>query len=199
VACKKEADGINAANLFSAGALLLAVVFSALFLAGNGFFLGPAQMKDDSGTIEIFLEGIPLIEGENATARAYSSCGSFSLYLDGQGIGRGESHAQGFFVATEGRHTIEAKGEKCNASLAFIAEKRECLLGQEINCGEGECEGKKTCEGGRWGRCVLPKKVCLPGSRAGCNLDGCKFGYSTCNKCGSGFGPCLPKDNSSCG
>ncbi|MEM4554446.1 MAG: hypothetical protein QXT25_01180 [Candidatus Anstonellaceae archaeon] len=72
---------------------------------------------------------------------------------------------------------------------------QECQEGQVRNCTKDGCNGTQKCYRGRWGICVLPRKICNPKERIGCSYDGCRFGYSECNECGTGFGPCiLPQD-----
>lgn len=182
--------------LLPLAAFLLVVLCTILFFRQEAFLFKGGE--GDSGTIELFFDDSSVIEGENLTVRAYSSCGGFSIYLDERAIAEGESYAKAAFLTQVGTHLLVAKNNRCNISLSFHVENRECISGQEKPCFEGGCEGKNECEGGRWGRCILPKKICQPGTKSGCNLDGCKFGYSTCNSCGSAFGPCLPKDDLCC-
>lgn len=59
-------------------------------------------------------------------------------------------------------------------------------------CAISGCPGNRTCGNGFYSDCVLPRKICVPGSQVGCSTDSCKFGYATCNPCGTGYGQCLP-------
>ncbi|MCX6770327.1 MAG: hypothetical protein NT051_06690 [Candidatus Micrarchaeota archaeon] len=68
----------------------------------------------------------------------------------------------------------------------------ECTEGQTKQCNLSDCKGTISCETGRFTECRLGRKVCIPKSRTGCNLDGCHFGLRECDSCGTGFGECLP-------
>ncbi len=177
--------------------LAAAVALAACFLAGSGFFPQPWQ-KQDAASIEIVLDAPFPVEGANLTASAFSSCGSFSLYLDGNRIADGQARADATFVAKAGAHRLEARSEGCSSSLDFSSRERECEDGAVKNCSIGGCGGLQECANGAYGGCVLRKRACAEGDAVGCNLDGCQFGYSTCNNCGQ-FGPCAPKPgNGSC-
>ena len=69
----------------------------------------------------------------------------------------------------------------------------ECSSSGRQNCTLEGCPGMKTCYGGRYGNCIVPRKICVPGAKIGCSTDACKFGYATCNPCGTGYGACLPR------
>lgn len=62
--------------------------------------------------------------------------------------------------------------------------------GQEACITGGGCEGVRLCANGRLGNCIIPKQECVPGSRVGCTIDECTFGFRVCNKCGTGYLPC---------
>ncbi|MBN2478534.1 hypothetical protein JXB01_04565 [Candidatus Micrarchaeota archaeon] len=69
----------------------------------------------------------------------------------------------------------------------------ECGKGEMQKCFLNECEGVKYCNYGYWGECTL-KKVCTPGEKVYC-ADVCPTAYKTCNECGTGYGPCIPKQD----
>ncbi|MCX6772988.1 MAG: hypothetical protein NTV88_04430 [Candidatus Micrarchaeota archaeon] len=69
----------------------------------------------------------------------------------------------------------------------------ECSGSVKQNCSASGCTGTKTCYGGRYSKCILPRKICVPGAKIGCSTDACKFGYATCNPCGTAYGECLPR------
>lgn len=71
----------------------------------------------------------------------------------------------------------------------------ECSAGEARNCTLNGCPGTQKCYNGAYSSCVLPKKTCVPGRKIGCSSDSCKFGYMTCNECGTGYGECLPPEN----
>ncbi|MCM8831426.1 MAG: hypothetical protein NC918_04475 [Candidatus Omnitrophica bacterium] len=69
---------------------------------------------------------------------------------------------------------------------------KECLQGEKKNCYlDDGCKGEQICIDGSWSECYL-KKICQPNKKIPCNLDGCSFGYKTCNECGDGWSECLP-------
>jgi len=112
--------------------------------------------------------------------------------LDGEGIGASGVSSSLPLALAEGNHTFIAEGEGCKASLAVEVLPRECEGSQAASCFVGGCEGVRRCSGGMYSGCLLPRKVCVPGEKIGCSIDGCKFGHAECNACGSGFGECLP-------
>ncbi|MEM4348725.1 MAG: hypothetical protein QXN37_04115 [Candidatus Anstonellaceae archaeon] len=75
---------------------------------------------------------------------------------------------------------------------------QECQENQVQNCTKNGCPGTQRCYRGRWGSCILPKRICSPGEKIGCNYDGCKFGYAECNECGTAFGPCVLRQEANC-
>ncbi len=180
--------------------LAVAVIFAAVLAA---YWLFSSAPREEGGSsIEVFLDGKGTVfEGERLTVKAFSSCGKFELLLDGKKIAVGETRAQAAFVANAGRHTIEAKGAQCSQKLEFEAVARQCDEGGEQDCKIGSCTGRQACAAGRFGNCVLPKKVCVPGTKTGCTLNSCQFGYRICNDCGTGYSDCSLEgnDNASCG
>ncbi len=148
------------------------------------------------GQIEIFLSHqSPFFENESAKVRVFSSCGSFSLYLDKAKIAEGESRAEASIVASAGQHELVAKNSRCTGSFSFSVAQKECDGNRSEPCFVGGCGGAKACRGGVFSECTLPLKTCVPGESTGCSLDNCKFGYMKCNSCGTGFGQCQPAEN----
>ena len=128
---------------------------------------------------------------------AFSSCGGFSLFLDGTQIASGVSNAQSDIALRAGSHELVAKNAQCTALLDFMVRLKECDAKQARACTSNGCPGTQTCANGVYGSCVMPKKTCVPGRSIGCSSDSCKFGYMQCNPCGTGYGPCLPPGGSS--
>ena len=189
---KKEKRGWPIA-IIALSALAVAIIVAALIFFGPS----PAQQQGDGWKITVYLQG-PSQVAENATVElsAFSSCGMFSTFLDGKVQQQGVLEAQASLRAPPGTHLFEAKNGNCSANVSFSVVVRECSDGQVQECYSDGCQGNETCFGGSWGDCVLPRKVCSPGQKIGCSLDGCHFGYSVCNGCGSGFGPCMPENSS---
>ncbi|VVB99503.1 Uncharacterised protein [uncultured archaeon] len=156
-------------------------------------FAPPEEMK-----IDVFLDGAtPFFYGQMATAKAFSTCGPFDLFLDSREVASGDSRAQAVLQPAAGRHTIEAKNAKCNALLSFMVLEKECNGGEQKDCVSEGCPGVQTCVNGAYTPCLLPKKICVPGTKLGCSTNGCAFGYEDCNACGTGFGPCTPRGGAS--
>ncbi|VVC01276.1 Uncharacterised protein [uncultured archaeon] len=123
----------------------------------------------------------------------FSSCGNFSILLDGVKVAEGRSGADAYVRAGAGEHLLLAKSAGCSGSLSFSVLKRECSDGEKRACSIGSCEGVQSCAGGAFSGCTLPRKTCVSGEKAGCSLDSCRSGYAVCNECGTGFGPCEPE------
>ena len=176
-------------------AILLIFLLCAAFAVAY-FFLpkaGPAAGDENqAGKISLFLEGAPPISGNTATLRAISTCGAFDVSLDGSAFGRGAPVLSQPFVLEEGSHAFFAEGESCNSTLSFNVALRECSGNETSECEFGGCTGFRSCIGGAFSECELPKRICLPGQKIGCSTNGCSFGHATCNACGTGFGKCLP-------
>ena len=170
--------------------LFLAAILSFLF------FLRPQVPAAPDGKIEVFINrAMPLPPGTSSTISAFSSCGNFSLFLDGKEIASGGPSMDYTLVPIFTKHILEAKNSRCKASLEVEVLRKECEDGQEMPCAQSGCSGKRSCVNGIFGPCSLPKKICVPGERAGCSTDACRFGYATCNACGDAYGPCLPREN----
>ena len=144
------------------------------------------------GAISLSIAGGPLVDGNNATLRAVSTCGAFDVLLDGQEFGKGALALNAHMALKEGNHTANAYGNGCNSTLAFAVTARECAGDRTEACARDGCSGTRQCIEGRLSSCALPKKICSPGEKIGCTTNGCAFGYATCNQCGTGFGKCLP-------
>ena len=187
---KKERHGWPVA--IALAAIVLACIAAFAFLLASN-----QPNQEGAGKIQVYLHG-PSQVMENATVgiSAFSSCGAFSTFLDGQVQQQGVQEAEASLSPPPGAHVFEARNGNCSANVSFSVVAPECGDGQVQRCNSGGCSGNETCFGGNWGDCVLPRKVCLPGQKIGCSLDGCHFGYSACNGCGSGFGPCMPQNES---
>lgn len=171
------------------------VILAAIILAA--WLASPKQPSGAyDGQIEIFLESpSPFFENESAKVRVFSSCGSFSLFLDRAKIAEGESRAEASINASAGQHELVAKNSRCSGSFPFSVAQKECDGDGSAPCFVGGCAGTKACLGGVFSECVLPLRVCAPGESTGCSLDNCKFGYMECNSCGTGFGQCQPTES----
>ncbi len=179
----------------SALALLLMLFLAcAAFAVAYLFLPKSATAQPEGWEISVSLEGSrPFVSGNNATLAAFSTCGKFELYSDGELILPNATRVSMPFALQAGHHYLSAKGQGCEASVPFEVLARECESGQTRACTRDGCEGVQHCQGGIYPQsCSLPKKICVPGERMGCSTDGCKFGYATCNACGTGFGKCLP-------
>ncbi|MCX8198290.1 MAG: hypothetical protein N3F07_03835 [Candidatus Micrarchaeota archaeon] len=148
---------------------------------------------------EIMLSVKPQLASEQQLVfiKAASSCGNFTLYLDGKPLASGE-RIEKQIVAEAGRHVVSANNSICGASSVLEVLKKECEEGEVAQCSKDGCPGESVCENGRLSECALPKKICVPGQKVGCPVDECRFGYMECNHCGTGFGPCLPKQEANC-
>lgn len=176
---------------FSAMLAVAVLLFAAL--GGLWLLQSSGALPSPEGKIEIILDGkAPLFENDTAKAVAFSSCGEFSLFLDGQPIASGSNRAQSDISLRQGSHTLEAKNADCFSLLNFIVRVKECEGRQQQGCTLNGCAGTRTCNNGAYTGCVLPRKTCVPGRSIGCSSDSCKFGYMTCNSCGTGYGPCTP-------
>lgn len=177
----------------STPALLIFIALALAALAAASLFL-PKSQPPEAGQIKVSLEGQrPLVSGANATLSAFSTCGAFAIRLDGNLLLPNTSRVSLPLKLEEGSHVLAAENSECSSSLAFEVLARECEANQTRKCTSGGCEGVQRCEGGIYpAACSLPRKICVPGEKIGCSTDGCKFGYATCNPCGTGFGKCLP-------
>jgi len=191
-------DAANERNRRGAGipwkALASVFIISLAFFFMHYFFsAGASPRLEQIGKIELRVSpSAPVMEGTVLSAQAFSSCGNFSLYLDGSLVGSGERVLQKI-APKAGLHLLAASNEKCNARLQLEITARVCFDGEKKNCQQDGCSGAATCENGRFSSCVLPVQICVPGQRMGCAINGCSFGYMLCNQCGNGYGPCLPK------
>jgi len=188
----KDAAPARAAAAPPLGKILAAAALLSLLLAAIYFFL-PRETGAAEQKIDIYLISPQhVMEKSEVRLSVFSSCGAFSTFVDGKPLESGVQSAKLSSTFPPGEHLFEARNENCSSNASFTVERQECEDGQTQSCSEGACNGTMRCHGGRWGSCDLPKKVCSPGQRIGCSTDGCRFGYKTCNPCGSGFGECLP-------
>jgi hypothetical protein len=137
------------------------------------------------------------IEGGSISVFATSSCGEgipIALHLDGKSVGE-QIGARATFPLSNlaaGEHELSASSGECIGSLSLLVSPASCNEGEKMPCEINGCAGIRLCENGILTECNLPKKICIPGSVTGCSLDSCSFGYTKCNECGNGFGPCMP-------
>ncbi len=179
-------------SLLVMGAAIVAVFFLFLPKQGQDYAAG--------GSIELSIAGgTRLLENQAATAKADSTCGSFSLFLDGKKISDAQRSLQFQISAPAGTHLLSAKSQGCERQLQFSVVAAECSGNQTRSCVLDGCEGGQQCSGGLFSGCALPKKICVPGRQIGCNLNGCSFGRMACNSCGTGYGPCTADGNSTAG
>ncbi|MCX6772061.1 MAG: hypothetical protein NTX79_08505 [Candidatus Micrarchaeota archaeon] len=183
-------------------AFLLPILLACAAILAAYFFL---QAQDNGamqgGEISMSLPSGPLVSGNTAALRAVSTCGAFHVSLDGSWFGSGEPLISKGFSLEEGSHSFFAQGKGCNATLVFFVLARECAGNEAKECEKNGCPGAQECAGGIFSDCALPKKVCSPGEKVGCSINGCSFGYITCNPCGTSFGKCTAgskKENASC-
>ncbi|MEM2137469.1 MAG: hypothetical protein QW568_00075 [Candidatus Anstonellaceae archaeon] len=184
---RKSSKNANLAVLLSLAVIVAAV--GAVY-----FFLIPKEPPAQYGAkLEIYPSfSRELLEGKAASAKFFSSCGAFTVYLDGQRLGDYEQRAEVPISAGIGNHTLEAKNQQCGEKFEFEVKAAECNDGEVRECGSDSCPGKQECAGGFFGSCQTPKKVCVPGQKVGCSSSACSFGYKTCNQCGTEYGPCTP-------
>ena len=167
--------------------ILLAVIGLALFVANK-----PASSVPE-GTITLYLQGNqPFLAGGQTSVQAFSSCGKFVLLLDGKQISSGDTSVDAQVPLAQGTHMLEAENGACSNEVNFTVVAPECQGDANRSCMVGNCPGTQACSGGFYSGCQAPPRVCEPGETIGCSIDGCHFGYATCNGCGSGFGQCLP-------
>ncbi|MCX8195236.1 MAG: hypothetical protein N3G22_03990 [Candidatus Micrarchaeota archaeon] len=172
----------------------IVIILSALF----AYFLFYQKSPEAPGSreIQIFLSPGEFIEGSPVRAEIFSSCGDFEVFLDGHKIASGKSQKEVQIEAQAGEHLLVAKSEGCKAERGFVVLQRQCRENENRSCMVGRCPGFQTCQQGRLSPCILPQKVCVPGEKRGCTINACQFGKMECNECGTGFGPCLPHQDS---
>ena len=183
-------------------ALFLSILLvCAVILAVYCFLPTVDSGAPQGGDILLSIDGRPHVSGNTATLRAVSKCGAFDVLLDGTGFGNGAPLLSMPFLLEEGRHVFFAQGNGCNSTLVFTVLARECNGDETKECEKDGCTGARKCAGGIFLECALPKKVCYPGEKVGCSINGCSFGYMTCNQCGTSFGKCAAdskKENATC-
>ncbi|MFA6328794.1 MAG: hypothetical protein WCY41_05095 [Candidatus Micrarchaeia archaeon] len=185
-------------------AFLLPILLVCAAILAAYYFLpqtGAGTPSGGAGAISLSIGGAPFVSGNTAALRAASTCGAFNVSLDGARFGVGSPSLSAQFVLEEGSHSFFAQGNGCNSTLAFTVAARECEGDGAAVCVKNGCPGTRQCSGGVFSECALQKKVCSPGEKVGCSLNGCSFGHITCNQCGTGFGKCLPdpeKENATC-
>lgn len=192
-----EGDGSARSKLYRFATVLACmgiVVFASL--AAFRYFSPQQSTQGEAGEIRLILESQRLLEGQDAKVKAYSTCGNFTISADGKTVCAGSSGQEFSFPLPAGNHSITASGGNCSVSVPLQVIARECQDGQAQDCARNGCPGKRTCLEGSWSSCALPERKCAPGARIGCAYNSCSFGYATCDKCGSGFGPCLPDGQS---
>jgi hypothetical protein len=135
------------------------------------------------------------VEGSEIKIFGESTCGNVSVSVDGEKIltKNVDGRFSASLTAVIGAHSITAEGEGCTSSRAITVLERECTGNETRDCIVNGCDGYQPCRDGRFAACRKNKRVCKPGTRIGCSLDRCRFGYKTCNECGTGYGPCEPR------
>jgi len=88
---------------------------------------------------------------------------------------------------------LNYKTPSASASAQEEQKIRECEENKTRSCYVNDCTGQQKCVDGRWGICEL-NIICIPGSIEPCVIDSCIKSYKICNKCGSGYSDCLPRD-----
>ena len=122
------ADG-NMARERNLSFLLPIFLACAALLAAYAFLpkIGAADSNGaPGGEISLSISGGPLVGGNSAAFRAVSTCGDFTVYLDGKMLLEGGPVLASPFALEEGGHTLFASGGGCNATLPFSVAPREC-------------------------------------------------------------------------
>lgn len=175
--------------------LIILVIISMLFLlswksSGENGTTAPHEKS-----VAVYTDRDEYVEGDNISISVESTCGNVSLLIDGKEI-RTENENDAFsasLTAAMGMHNITAEGDGCEASRSVTVLERECSENETESCVINGCDGYKPCVDGRFEECRKNRRVCKQGSRIGCPLNSCSFGYATCNECGTGYGPCEPR------
>ena len=175
--------------------LYLSILIIFTVVCAGAYYLSqkPSDQTNAEPELNLYLQASqPYYAGQPASISAYSSCGAFDVSLDGKKIASSENRAQQNLILPYGAHILEAKSSRCSKSFSFTVLQKECSGNESAGCFIGECGGTRECSNGFFGPCSLPKKICVPGLQIGCSVDGCKFGKTACNACGTGFGACEP-------
>lgn len=102
------------------------------------------------------------------------------------------------FSAASGTHRLELISSRpdCSEGLDVMVQAMQCTGRETARCvaAPGNCPGMKTCQDGRWSACSLSPNICRPGERVPCSSDSCKFGIAICDRCGTGWSPCVPPE-----
>jgi len=179
--------------------LIIICMAAGLFLIFNMASSNKAQPPllppvQGSMGIELSTDREAYLENDTVYVQALSHCGgNAALSLDGQPLAGDVSNGrfEASVKAGAGTHEIAAMDRTCIAKRNFTVAARECSDGDNRTCIVNGCDGKMLCVGGTFSACALNEHICQPGSRIGCVVDGCRPGYTYCNACGTGFGPCL--------
>jgi hypothetical protein len=67
--------------------------------------------------------------------------------------------------------------------------KKECVVGEMMECNLHGCKGYRICRSAGWSECIIPMQ-CKPGDKRRCYVTKCKAGWQTCNECGE-WGECV--------
>ncbi len=169
---------------------LAALIVFPFFFSSSALRTPPAPSQ---GGIEIYVQPQQVYEGQEVKFKAYSSCGNFTVFADGKQSAGGVSGQEFSLALPAGNHSIAIWNADCNATAVVQVIRPACESGAAKACMAGGCAGTRNCIGGAWGDCELPASKCSPWEKIGCAYDSCSFGYSTCNKCGTAWGPCLPE------
>jgi hypothetical protein len=188
-------DNSAAIALFGALVLLAAIALTLIWQNQENEEIGEIQILRPS----IKLENSPVHEGEELrveiTLAPACKKESLSLFLDEKAVefslSSGSIHA--ILRPKEGVHKLRLEGGKdCSASEIFEVLAAKCKEGTTKSCIDSRgCEGKSICRSGVWGACIFPTPICKPGSKTACMINSCEWGFSVCNMCGTGWGPCM--------
>lgn len=183
---------MNPAKIFFFIILLLVILSMFLVLTGKEEERVEIPRKK---VVAVATDRKEYVEGNEIRIFGESTCGNVSVFVDGEKIHA--KNVDGRFsaslTAVIGAYKITAEGNGCTASRVITVLERECTGNETRDCIINGCDGYQPCRDGRFAACRKNKRVCKPGIKIGCSLDKCRFGYKTCNECGTGYGPCEPR------
>ncbi len=79
-----------------------------------------------------------------------------------------------FITHPEGKITVNEN---------VISAKKECTIGEMMECSLHGCKGYKVCRSTGWSECIIPMQ-CKPGDVRRCYITKCKAGWQVCDECG---------------
>ena len=177
-------------------ALILLVLLALLLYAISGIGARPSPLTPIDYSASILVSPNPSFFGTplNVTVRM-SSCqlNDANLTLDGLAINSTDD-GQELLAQIEpdvGMHNLAVVSGQCSGSLEFTTLEPACAQGRQKSCEISPgCSGEQTCDGGIWGDCQAPARICNPGQKVSCPITSCAFGVSYCDACGNGWGEC---------